>query len=341
MTIGRKYSPYIFIAVVCIVAAVARGTVLSDFPLYIHIFVFIGHFIAMSAFWQLIGFINRRLEKKISFEQRPATQILLQVLVTLVLLSPVFIISYLLLKPQLPSYIDGRIIVILYVLIFMVIMLMTFGYYTYELFIKNKAFSEEKARLQLEAARLEKEKSIMQYHHLRNQVNPHFLFNTFSSLDGLIQSDPQLASEFVRQLSKVYRYVLDHKEIDVVNVQTELNFIDHYISLLTIRYQSAIDIHINFSEAGKEKGIVMVTLQMLIDNAIKHNAVSLDSPLKLMVWDHDGYFHVRNNKQLRRQIETSNQQGLQQLIQLYSFHSEKPVIVSDSKDYFEVKLPLL
>ena len=121
---------------------------------------------------------------------------------------------------------------------------------------------------------MEKERSMLQYHHLKNQVNPHFLFNTFTSLDGLIQTDPDLASDFVRHLSKVYRYVLEHKENEVVSLQTEIDFIQHYFSLLNIRYKDVLHITVNISPAGREKGIVMVTLQMLIDK-IFHTDVML------------------------------------------------------------------
>jgi two-component system, LytTR family, sensor kinase len=341
MTIPWKYSPYIFIFCICIIGSFARAIVLVGFPWYVHVLTFFGQFMTMSAIWQLVGFINRRLEKKFSFETRPGTQISLQVLITLLLLSPVYVVSYLLVKPNFPEFVDSRIIAIMSILLLMVIMVLTFGYYTFELFQKNRAASEEKGRLKLMAAKLEREKTMMQYHHLRNQVNPHFLFNTFSSLDGLIRTDPGLASEFVKHLSKVYRYVLENKENEVVTIQTELNFINDYISLLSIRYQSAIDFEITFSKSGKERGIVMVTLQMLIDNAIKHNVVHPDAPLKLWIWDEDGYFCVRNNKQLRRQIETSNQHGLKQLVQLYDYYSKAPITVSDSAEYFEVKIPLL
>jgi two-component system, LytTR family, sensor kinase len=200
---------------------------------------------------------------------------------------------------------------------------------------------QEKARLQIRTAEMEKERSLLQYHHLKNQVNPHFLFNTFTSLDGLIQTDPDLASDFVRHLSKVYRYVLEHKENEIVSLQTEVEFIQHYISLLSIRYKDVLKIEMSISKAAMEKGIVMVTLQMLIDNAIKHNSLQAAHPLKIKIWDEGGYLHVQNNKQLRRQIETSNKQGLQQLKELYGYLEEEPVIVKETADTFEINLPLL
>src|SRR5258708_26803373 len=263
MTIPAKYSPYIFIVVFSVVIAIFRTMVLTDFPWYVHVLCFIGQCLVMSAIWQFISYVNKRLQKRFPFERYPGKQIMLQVLVTLVLLSPVFIISYYLVSPYLPKYMDSRFRTLLTVILLLALMLLTFGYYTYDLFLKHKKFMEEKIDLELRAARLEKDKSILQYHQLRNQVNPHFLFNTFTSLDGLILTEPELASEFVRHLSKVYRYVLEHKENEVVNLQTEVNFIQYYVSLLKIRYKEALVIDLNISQQAMDKGIVMVTLQML------------------------------------------------------------------------------
>jgi sensor histidine kinase YesM len=341
MTIPQKYSPYIFIAVICVKTAIIGYWIYPFFDWYVYIIGMFGRFIGMSLLWQLIGFINKKLQKRFTLEQRPATQIILQVMVTLVLLSPIFIISYWLSMPLI-KYIDQSrwypLIVIMFVI---TIMMMTFGYYAYDLFLKYRATSEEKSKLALQTAQLEKDSSMLRYHHLKNQVNPHFLFNTLTSLDGLIQVNPALASDFVRHLSKVYRYVLEHKENEVVSLDTEVNFIQHYIYLLQIRYKETFDIKLNISGQGMEKGIVMVTLQMLIDNAIKHNSMQSQHPLQMHISDEDGYLRIWNNKQLRKQIETSNGHGLKQLTELYAFLTKKPVLIKETDNTFEVNLPLL
>ena len=172
-------------------------------------------------------------------------------------------------------------------------------------------------------------------------MNPHFLFNAFTSLDGLIQTNPTVASEYVRHLSKVYRYVLENKENEVVTMNTEMDFIQHYISLLNIRFGDGVKVSMNISSAAKEKGIVMVTLQMLIDNAIKHNSVHVKTPLTITVWDEDGSLHVQNNKQLRKQIDHSTKHGLKQLTQLYSYLTDAKVSIVDREEIFGVEIPLL
>jgi len=341
MTIPRKYSPYVFIAVLSLVGTVLAYTMVPQFSWWLYILGFVGRFVMISAIWQLIRLINKKLEKRFTIEERPGTQILLQVIVTLLLLSPVFILSFLLVRPYLGDLISEKLWPIIIITYLSLTLLMIFGYYAYDLFLKYRIASQEKTRLQLEATQLEKEKTMMQYHHLKNQVNPHFLFNTFSSLDSLIETDPALASDFVHHLAKVYRYVLEHKENEVVNLDTELNFIQHYISLLKIRYKNAINIELNVSEEVRDKGIVMITLEMLIDNAIKHNIVHEAAPLHIAISDTDNYLCVHNNKQLRRHIEISNRQGLSELQQLYSYLTPRRLIIQDNHDSFDVKLPLL
>jgi two-component system, LytTR family, sensor kinase len=337
----EKYPPYIFIFVLTIVTALFRLALIPEFPWYIHLAGFFLQLFFMTGMWQLIKFINTGLEKKFTLEHNPAIQILLQVMVTLLLLSPVMHLSYTFFRPYLPAFVQGRILVMLAAVFFMLILLMTFVYYTYILFLRQKVTAEESTRLQVMAVQLEKEKSMMRFHHLKNQVNPHFLFNAFSSLDGLVQTNPALASEFIRHLSKVYRYVLEHKENEVVSLQTELNFIEHYISLLSIRYNNAVECHIDITEEGREKGIVMVTLQMLIDNAVKHNIVQPALPLNISIRDVGDRLYIANNRQLRKQIETSNKQGLQQLRELYQFLTPLPLLVKEDEQYFEINLPLL
>jgi len=262
--------------------------------------------------------------------------------VTMILVSPVFILSYFAARPFLPLVFEsGRIQVVFVGFFFLIILMLTFGYYSFDLFVKYQEASEEKSRLQLETARMEKEKSLMRYHQLKNQVNPHFLFNTLTSLDGLIHSDPELASEFLRHLSTVYRYVLEHKENEVVGLETEMTFIRHYISLLSIRYRDGLEFDTAVSESAQEKGIVMITLQLLIDNAIKHNATQDSSPLKIRVWDEGEFLYVQNNKQLRRQMEGPGQQGLRHLQELYAFLTSRPVEIHDKATSFEVAIPLL
>jgi two-component system, LytTR family, sensor kinase len=190
------------------------------------------------------------------------------------------------------------------------------------------------------AERLEKEKSRVQFDNLKNQLNPHFLFNALTSLNSLIFEDQTLASQFLQQLSKVYRYVLQHKDKKMVNVETELNFIGHYVSLLRTRFKDALVISIQIKDQDRELGIVPVTLQILIENAIKHNVIDLARPLTILITTEDHYLVVANNIQLKRRVEESNKQGLDNLRSLYQYLSDRPVLIEEDVQ-FKVKVPLL
>jgi two-component system LytT family sensor kinase len=189
--------------------------------------------------------------------------------------------------------------------------------------------------------RLQREKMLLKYQQLKNQVNPHLLFNALSSLDSLIQTDPPLASRFVRHMSKVYRYVLQHKEQEVVNLETELAFIQEYSELLKIRFGEALRIDVDISEACLERGIVMISLQTLIDNAIKHNEIHKDNPLRIRIYNQGSHLVIENNKQLRKSIHDSNNTGLSQLQALYQLLAQTPLEIEDTPEAFVVKLPMI
>jgi LytS/YehU family sensor histidine kinase len=239
------------------------------------------------------------------------------------------------------EFMNKQFLAVTSILFLVFILLMNLGYNAYYFFRQWQKSVEEKAKLEVDAESAAKERAVMQYQHLKNQVNPHFLFNTLTSLDGLILSEPEVASQFVKHLSKVYRYVLEHRENEIVPLQTEIDFIKHYISVLKIKHNGALEIVMNISPSAREKRIAMVTLQMLIDNAIKHNAVHEKSPLTITINDDGDVLAIHNNKQPRKQIDNSTKHGLKHLQQLYSFLSPTPVVIEDVAASFTIKLPLL
>ncbi len=113
----------------------------------------------------------------------------------------------------------------------------------------------------------------MELQHLKNQIDPHFLFNAFTALDSLTQTNPPLASEFIRHLSKIYRHALENKDNGVTPLATELDMLRHYIALQQIRFGDALEINIDIGTTHEDRGVAALSLQMLIDNAIKHNEI--------------------------------------------------------------------
>ncbi|MEP6617537.1 MAG: histidine kinase [Ginsengibacter sp.] len=336
-----KYIPYLFIFFFSIIVGTIRFFVISQWPWTTHVLVFFIQIAFLSVTWLLVLSINTYLDHKIPFEKNITNRIVLQVVISILFDAPFYILLMMNSDKLHLPFITSQFLAILSILFFVFILFLNLGYNAYYFFRQWQKSIEEKAQLLVQAAELKMDKSMMQYHHLKNQVNPHFLFNSLSSLDGLIHSNPDLASKFIWHLSKVYRYVLEHKENEIVSLQTELDFIQHYISLLTLRYKNVLAVNLEVSDAAMDKGIVMVTLQMLIDNAIKHNSLEAASPLLIRVWDEKGFLHIHNNKQLRKQIELSTRQGLQKLRELYSYLSPLPVDIADGPESFEIIVPLL
>lgn len=202
---------------------------------------------------------------------------------------------------------------------------------------KERAIMELNNRAQL----LEKEKSVVQYENLRQQLNPHFLFNSLTSLSSLISTQPKIAQQFVDRMSKIYRYILKSNESEIVSLVNELNFADTYVKLQQTRFSSGFEVNINVSEEFHHRKIVPVTIQNLVENAIKHNIIEEESPLVIDVYVEDDYLVVKNNLQKKAIVETSNKHGLNQMKSLYKYLSDKSILVNETEKFFEIKIPLI
>ena len=196
---------------------------------------------------------------------------------------------------------------------------------------------------QMEAEQLKKISVQAELQAIRNQVNPHFLFNNLSVLAALIPKDTNASVDFVQQFSKVYRYVLVSHEKELVTLDEELNFIEAYLFLLEKRFGAALQANINVSSQARKKKLVPVALQMLIENAVKHNIVSERRPLYLTIEDIDSQvLVVKNNLQRRLQDgELSTGIGLSNILQRYAFLGGQTPEVQQTNTEFIVKLPLL
>ena len=190
----------------------------------------------------------------------------------------------------------------------------------------------------VEKEQLERAHLASQLEGLRNQVNPHFLFNSLNTLTYLIPEEPQKAVRFVQQLSKVYRYVLESRDDRIIPLQTELDFLQSYIFLLRERFGENLQVDIRMPE-NSAAGIVPLTLQMLFENAIKHNVISTEKPLKIEVFMENGHLIVRNNHQKKNQVMDSTGVGLQNIRDRYRMLTDQEVTVIASQQYFTVVLP--
>lgn len=195
---------------------------------------------------------------------------------------------------------------------------------------------------QIEAERFKKQSAEAQFDALRKQVNPHFLFNSFNVLSSLIYQDQETASKFVDQLSKVYRYLLKNQDNKLVKLEEELNFLDAYIYLMKIRFRDNLVIENDITDNSKNQYIAPSALQLLIENAIKHNEVSRKSPLAIKLYNnHSGHLVIENNIQLKEQKEESSNVGLNNIVNRYSFLSKDNPVIINSNGKFTVKIPLI
>jgi ligand-binding sensor domain-containing protein len=211
-----------------------------------------------------------------------------------------------------------------------------YEFYRYKI-IKHRQILELETKAQI----LEKEKALVQYESLKQQLNPHFLFNSLTSLNSLIRYDQRKASDFLEGLSRTYRYVLKSKDHETVSLIEEIKFVQTFIKLQQTRFNQGLVVNIDIDKEFDQCKIPPVTLQNLIENAIKHNIIDDESPLMIDIYQEDGYIVTRNNLQRKNCVETSNRQGLSNLKTLYYYLSNKPVLITETETYFFVKVPLI
>jgi two-component system, LytTR family, sensor kinase len=192
-----------------------------------------------------------------------------------------------------------------------------------------------------ETENLKRENLSAQLNALRTQVNPHFLFNNLNTLSSLIPENPNHAVDFVQQLSKVYRHILEVKDEKCILLKDELDVLNAYTFLLKTRFDKNLDVNINIPVEKMQKKIVPLSLQILMENAIKHNIVSAEKPLQINVFAENGSLVISNNLQMKSQINESTGIGLDNIRNRYKLISEKPVTVTESETNFTVSIPLI
>lgn len=317
-----------------VISFVVRTVKFDQFSLRFHIGLFFVSFIMTTVMWEVLRYINRSLNVSFPFEKNISARITLQLFIGAVFGLVFRSFIYFFGEPYLPLKPDGLFLAATWAIYALIPVGVNLGFFT-DYFLRRWKDSI------VLAERLEKEKAWVQFDNLKNQLNPHFLFNALTSLNGLILENQGLASQFLQHLSKVYRYVLQNKDKNFVPLQTELDFIQNYVFLLCTRFPKALEIKFDIKDAARDRAIVPVTVQILIENALKHNVVDEQSPLVIEVISIGDYLVVSNNLQVRSRVGSSNRQGLDNLRSLYRFLTEKPVIVDQTENRFAVKIPLL
>jgi len=196
---------------------------------------------------------------------------------------------------------------------------------------KKSAVNEEK---------LKSEKLALEFESLKNQVNPHFLFNSLTALTSLVYKDQDKAAAYIKKLSEVYRYVLEQRHKEVVDLKTELDFINSIFYLYKIRFGKNLTISFEVNPDPDEM-IVPMALQMLVENALKHNEISQEKSLSLKIFKDSDYLVVSNSLNPKNTYVTSSKVGLENIKSRYFYLFKKEVIVIKNVDEFIVKLPII
>ena len=188
--------------------------------------------------------------------------------------------------------------------------------------------------------RAERERDRFRLQALENQLSPHFVFNNFSILADLIEVDPKKASTYLMNLSKVYRYTLSHLDHDVVTLQEEVAFLDRYLDLLQQRFGDGIQVRIALDVEKLQGKLPPAALQMLIENAIKHNEHTKEHPLVIDVTADDRHISVSNHKQPITTAESTNV-GQHNIVERYHLLTSKKVVINDTPEEYSVTIPLI
>lgn len=175
---------------------------------------------------------------------------------------------------------------------------------------------------------------------LKNQINPHFLFNSLNTLSSLIREDKE-ATTFINKLSYMYRYILQSGDRNLVSLKEELKFLESYIYLIKSRYRDRFTLEITIAESHLEEQIPPLALQLLVENAVKHNEISEENPLTVRIYSKDGYIFVANTLRPRTSLEESTGNGLANLAKRYFLLLKQEISINKDKDLFSVRLPLL
>lgn len=211
-------------------------------------------------------------------------------------------------------------------------------------FLHAKGFMEElkkTSRKEVVEQKLIAKSANAQFETLKNQLDPHFLFNSLNVLSSLIDENPKQAQKFTASMSKIYRYVLEQKDKELVTVEDEMEFAKTYCELLKTRFENSVDFIFDVQKEDYRRYVVPLSLQLLLENCIKHNFATSSKPLVIKVFSENDTLCIENNLQVREQMKESAGIGLANIVQRYSLLTKRNVFIEKSEDYFKVKLPIL
>jgi len=285
---------------------------------------------------ELFFWINRKFNRKFNWVENPLARFIGQFVINS--LVAVVIVDGIRLTVALFSGFNSYIRQLDELIIIGYILVITIIYTIFELII-FLLYRWQHSLAEIE--RFKKENAEFRFEALRSQLNPHFLFNSLNTLSSLVYDNQEKAEQFIRELSDVYRYILENRDKDVVNLSNEIAFAEAYIRLLKVRFDSNLIVNIDNKLDTTNRNIAPLTLQLLIENAIKHNVVSKKHPLSINIIMSDNVIIIRNNIRLKSNKEYSSELGIKNIISRYGFLTEETVEVISTDSEFIVKIPLI
>lgn len=304
-----------------------RGTPIEDTPLYMYLAEWFITFLASWSVLVLLHHISVWFSKK---GIHPIKEILLVSLVCLALYNFWMFVPILFIA-------NGGYDATNFLTVSLLGWLWTLIYY---LSVRGKQLLNAYVETKIKSERLEHERLKSENRSLREQVNPHFLFNSLNTLSELVMDNPQ-AETFIDKLANVYRYLLQNNQNDLCVLESELRFAKAYFHLLETRHGSAVRMEINIEPSVLTKQLPPMTLQLLIENAIKHNAISINEPLVIHIYSDGDRLVVENNIRKRSGLVLSGKVGLSNIVSKYQLLGIQEVQVSHTDEKFKVWIPLL
>jgi histidine kinase len=302
---------------------------------------FLWFAIMTSIFWEGSRFISKRIDSKFSSKTSLPKKLVWQ-LIALILFGVItFNVSYLIIRLH-EIYIQGNtgngFAVIQFVSISAIgaFLVLAIGGLQMGVF-----YFLQWQKSQVETERLQKEQTVALFQNLRNQISPHFLFNNLNTLNSLIHESPEVASKFLSLFAEVYRYSLQQRDEEVVTLESELDMLESYLYLLKKRFENAFTVEIEVGTTSKRRYIPPMSLQLLVENALKHNIAEPTQPLIINIKEQGNALLIVNNLQLRKEKKPSTQIGLSNLTERYRLLGQPLPEIEKTAEYFRVTLPLL
>jgi sensor histidine kinase YesM len=287
------------------------------------------------------GFLNQKLDKKWDWLEQTNLRVYYGILVTVLYTVPVvlginYIIFVVLQKMSLNQFFSERMI---WIHLFYIIL--SLGVST---FMQARSFMvkwKQASKTEVTQQKIIAGTANAKFETLKNQIDPHFLFNSLNVLSSLIEENPENAQRFTTSLSKIYRYVLEQKDKELVSVAEELSFAKTYMNLLKMRFENSLFYELPETLVNPEAKVVPLSLQLLLENTVKHNVVSEQKPLHIRIFIEGDYLAIQNDFQKKEVMQSRQGVGLQNIVDRYGIITNRNVLIEQNEKTFTVKIPIL